>query len=96
MDTCFNNFIAHPRTGRFSLQNNNSDNGNPATELIILRKYSILFLQLQLNVDIHDPEERVLEVQMPTWYSYTKEVLLNETPLGSTTYQINVVGMSII
>lgn len=49
-------------------------------------------MQLQFNVDIYNPDDRTISVQMPNWYSYNKEILIEDTLINSVTYQINITG----
>lgn len=53
---------------------------------------SVSKMQLQFNVDIYNPDDRTISVQMPNWYSYNKEILIEDTLINSVTYQINITG----
>lgn len=58
----------------------------------------LLFLQptkepVQLNIDIHSVNERQITYQMPSWYSYTTEIIAGDTVMGAGRYRLNVVGL---
>lgn len=46
-----------------------------------------------LNVDIHSPGDRLLQIQMPKWYSYSKVLLKNDTMLGSSFFRLALTGL---
>lgn len=48
---------------------------------------------VQINVDIHSATERVLTHQMPSWYSYTNELIAEDTVMGAGVYRLNIVGL---
>lgn len=47
----------------------------------------------QLNIDVHGQSDRQLTVSMPKWYSYSNNILLDETGLSASKYTININGM---
>lgn len=47
----------------------------------------------QYTVDIHNPSDRQIKVQMPKWYSFTTVKVLDDTLLGASHYQLNVTGL---
>lgn len=48
---------------------------------------------VQINVDIHSATERQLTYQMSTWYSYTTEIVTEDTVIGAGKYRLNIVGL---
>lgn len=48
---------------------------------------------MQLNIDIHSVEQREITFQMPSWYSYRKQIVTNDTVPGSSAYRIKIVGL---
>lgn len=48
---------------------------------------------VQLNIDIHGANERQLNYEMPSWYSYRTKMLAETTTLGAGAYRINFAGL---
>lgn len=47
----------------------------------------------KFTVDINNYDDRVLDVQMPKWYSFGQSQLLDDTALGASFYKLRVFGM---
>jgi hypothetical protein len=47
----------------------------------------------QYTVDIHNPSDRQVKIQMPKWYSFNSIKILDDTLMGASHYQFNVTGM---
>lgn len=48
---------------------------------------------VQLNVDVNEGTDRLVHVTMPKWYSYSEQVLVEDTILGSALYNLQVLGV---
>lgn len=46
----------------------------------------------KFTVDINNYDDRVLDVQMPKWYSFGQSQLLDDTALGASLYKLRVLG----
>lgn len=47
---------------------------------------------VKMTIDVHDPADRTLTINMPKWYVYTTEKLLDDTLLGSSLYNLKIKG----
>ncbi|XP_062536617.1 GPI inositol-deacylase isoform X2 [Armigeres subalbatus] len=48
---------------------------------------------LKFTVDINNYDDRVLDIQMPKWYSFGSSLLLDDTALGASFYKLRIFGM---
>lgn len=65
---------------------------NPKWTHILLR-FSPSREPFQFTVDIHNPSDREINVQMPKWYLFTSVKIVEDTLMGSSHYQLNVIGL---
>lgn len=48
---------------------------------------------MQLNIDIFDPNDRLITVQMPNWYSYSEKTVLETTVSNANSYRVQIPGL---
>lgn len=59
----------------------------------IILKFPITKKPFQFTVDIHNPTDRQIKVQMPKWYTFKSANILHDTLMGATHYQLNITGL---
>lgn len=47
----------------------------------------------QYTVDVHNPSDRQITVNMPKWYQFTTSKIIDDTLLGASHYQFNITGL---
>lgn len=65
---------------------------NPKWTHILLR-FKPTREPFQYTVDIHNPPDRQLKVNMPKWYSFSSEIVLEDSLMGASHYQLNITGL---
>lgn len=48
---------------------------------------------MQLNIDIFDPNDRIVTAQMPSWYSYSERTIVESTIPNANNYRIEIPGL---
>ncbi|KAL7022968.1 hypothetical protein ACKWTF_012440 [Chironomus riparius] len=59
----------------------------------ILLKFTPTREPFQFSVDIHNPSDREIKVQMPKFYSFSTVKLLDDTLLGASYYKMELTGL---